>query len=486
MGIENIGVSFLGSSSSESKAGVRVFRGDDPSVIYVKWTTQSGTDWQKSFDVAADVSGVPRGLTGAGDYGYGDAKGFWTNFAASECKPVKRADGLWQWCAPLDLGDIGDGELLDVFGPWGFSSRTQDALRVDLRLKANYVDGKTDAWGRTYSDVEYATAWVGWFPSFSLKRAYFTTSAVVIEFTSPEWERMDDRWAVEKLEQGGSSLLARNFSWGNVRKSDGVGRIEVPMGELSRTPAAGSIEARIRINTVFRDAGEDFVTFSGTVALEDMTKCSTPSLALAWEGTGLRAEVRDRKDRTPSLTSCLVKISGSEWGFDQAYVAPGSSALLPFPPLGTPVTVSAMGFGPDGTVNPGTSSTIAAQATDAALLEEIGGECGVEGIYDVELAWDGDRSVETVKLEGRERPVAWFGNGGEAKMTMRCSIVDEGGDGSLIGRAAENLLTAGPCMLRTQDGERRVVAVEGVSLSSAAPPRWIRDASFTMSEVDYD
>ncbi len=486
MGIENIGVSFLGSGFAESKAGVRVFSGDDPKVVYVKWTTQSGTEWQKSFDIAADVAGVPRGVTGAGDYGYGSEKGFWTNFAASDCQPVKRADGLWQWCAPLDLGDVGDGELLDEFGPWGFSARTQDALRARLRIKSNYADGMTDGWGRTHSDVEDMTVWVGWFPSFSLKRAYFTSSAAVIEFASPEWERMDDRWAVEELTQDGSSLLARDFSWGHVLKSDGVGRIEIPMSELRSAPAAGTVHARIRINTVFRDSGEDFVTFSGDVPIEDRTKCSTPALTLAWEGTGLRAAVKDRKDRSPSLTSCLVKISGSQWGFDQAVVAPGSSALLPYPPLGAPVTVSAVGFGPDDTVNPGASSTIAAQDGAAALLEEIGGECGIEGIYDVELSWDGERSAETVKLEGRERPVAWFGTGGEAKATMRCSIIDEGGDGALIGRAAENLLMAGPCMLRTQDGERRVVAVEGVSLSSAAAPRWVRDATFTMSEVDYD
>lgn len=479
-------MSFLGSSSTESKAGVRVHKGDSPSVIYVKWTTQSGTDWQKSFDIAADVAGVPRGLTGAGDYGYGDERGFWTNFAAAECKPVKRADGLWQWCAPLDLGDVGDGELLDVFGPWPFSTRTQDALRVNLRLKANYADGKTDAWGRAYSDCEYATVWVGWFPSFSLSSAWFTASALVIEFSSPEWERMDDRWAVEALAQGGASLLARDFSWGHVKKVDGVGRIEVPMSELSRAPAAGSVHARIRINTVFRDSGEDFVSFEGDIALADRTKCSTPSVTLSWEGTGIRAEVKDRKDRSPSLTSCLLKISGSEWAFDQAEAAPGSSALLPYPPLGTPVTVSAVGFGPDDTANPGVSATIAARDTPAALLEEIDGECAMECLHDVELSWDGDRSVEVSEIEGRERPVAWFGTGGTAKATMRCSLVDESRTGRLLGKAAENFLAAGPCVLRTPDGMRRVVAVEGVSLSSAAAPRWVRDATFTMSEVDYD
>lgn len=487
MGIENIGVSFLPSTSAESKAGVRIYKGDSPSKIYVKWTTMSGLDWQKSFDIAADVRGVPRGLTGTGDYGYGSYKGFWSNLTASDCQPVRRSDGLIEWCALLDLGDVGDGELVDEFGPWPFSTRKYDALQVDLRMKSNYADGKTDAWGRTHSDTEDATVWVGWFPSFSLDSAWFTSSALVIKFSSPEWERLDDRYAVEKLVQDGKSLLAKEFTWGGVnRDEDGSGRIEIPMSELARTPSTSEMTARIRINTVFRDSGEDFVSFYGAIPIEDRTKCSSPSVALSWDGAALKASVTDKKDRSPSLTSCLVKMAGSEWSFDQVEIAPGASGKLPYPPLGVPVTVSAVGFGPDGTVNPGSSVTIAGTDASSAMIDEIGGEAGIQGIYDVELSWDGERSVEVKKLEGRERPVAWFGDGGEAKATMRCSIVDESRSGTLLGRDAEALLSAGPCILRTQDGARRVVAVESVSLSTAAPPRWIKDATFGMSEVDYD
>ena len=487
MGIENIGISFLGSSSTDSKAGVRVRPGEDPSAIYIKWTTQSGTDWQKSFDIAADVAGVPRGLTGAGDYGYGDAKGFWTNFTASECKPVKRSDGLWQWCAPLALGDVGDGELLSVFGPWGFSERTQDALRVRLRLKSNYVDGLTDAWGRTYSDCEYATVWVGWFPEFELTQAWFTQSSLFMEYTSEEWERKDDRFAVELLQQDGSTLLNKDFTWGSVVKANYANRIEVPMSELNRLPSTSSITAKVRINTVFRDSGdEDFVRFSGTVAVKDMTRCSTPRIKAAWEGDSVRVSVTDSKDRSPSFTSCTVKLDGSAYGFDQASCAPGSSVLIKFPPLGKGLSFTAIGYGEGDTVSAKASCTLDAKAATRDLLESIDGTVAIEGKLGLSHKVKGTRNRTELEIEGRPRPVSVYGEGGTVTWTLDSArIVKAGVSGRQDVADFDGLMSCGDCVLRTINGVRRAVGIDDWTVDTSWP-FWTATASISVSEVDYD
>ncbi len=483
MGIENRGLSFQGATSTESLAGVRVYYGDSPSKIYIKFTTQSGTDWQKSFDVAADVCGVPRGLTGTGDSGYGAEKGFYSNFTASDYPPVQRADGLWQWAVPLDLGDIGDGDLLDVFGPWPFSSRKYDALRVGLRIKSNYVDGKTDGWGRAYSDVEESTLWVGWFPKLALSKAWYTSGAIGIEYAHPDWERRDDRFAVEVLHQDGSTLLSNDFSWGTVAAP---GKLTVPMSELRRIPSSSDVSVQVRINASYRGSGQDFATFTGTVPMEDRSKCSKPALSASWEGNALRVSVADAGDRTPALTSALVKLKGGSWSFDQGTCAPGGSVLLKFPPLEKALTIQATGFGADSTQSDVVEVAVPAKKASCDVLDSIDGSVSLRFPHASSRKVSASRNRTELTIEGRSRPVSMYGEGGTASWKLEAGVISKPGtSGRQDADSFSALLDCGDCVWRSCDGKRRVVGIDGYDVSESYP-WWASKVGLDVSEVDYD
>lgn len=494
MGIENIGLSFSGASSEESLQRVCIRPATGTPTVYLKWTTVSGLDWNGTFDVAVEVRGVPRGLTGTGDSGYGEMKPFYTRLEASACGPVALSgrDG-YQWAAPIDLDGNGiEGSLLDHFGPLEYMSRKFDSLKIMVAMKSNYVDGKVDGWGRTHSSREELNdaLYVDWVPTFVLQRGYFDTAKLVLEYACTGWDRPDDRWALEALEQNLTSslyrdnLLAKDFSYGSVAKT---GLIEVPMSDLNRMPDGSKyVFARVRMNTVYHVSGYDFATFSNYVPIEDRSKCSAPRIKAAWEGTALRVSVTDSKDRTPSFTSCLVKLRGGRWSFDQGTCAAGDSVLFPNPPLGTDVTVDAVGFADNASSSTATV-TVAGKACGHDIIGSVDGESMVELLYNVEHERSSTPNVTLQRIHGRERQVMWRGEGADAEWSVSCSIAER--DGMKLERQTqeqfEALETAGVCVLRTADGLRRAVAVTSVKVGYGTPS-FTKTVTLVLAEVDCD
>ncbi len=493
MGIENIGLSLSGSSSEESLGRVCIRQSDGHPTVYFKWTTISGLDWNGTFDVAAEVSGVPRGLTGTGDSGYGEMKPFYTRFDASKCSPVKLSgrDG-YQWAIPIDLAGNGiTGSLLSNFGPLDYGNRTFDSLKIVLGMKSNYANGRTDAWGRDHSTREETPAlYIDWIPELSLTRGYFDQAKLVLEYEHPGWSRPDDRWALEELWQHLSSstsednLLAKDFSYGSVSQA---GAISVPMSELRRMPdGSKGVFAQIRMNTVYHSSGYEFATFSGLVDIEDRSKCSTPRIKAAWEGESLRVSVTDSKDRTPSFASCLVKLRGGRWSFDQGTCEAGGSVLLENPPLGEELVIDAIGFADDASSSTATA-TAAALPCDHDILGNLEDGSQVELRYNVEHSRSSTPNVTLQRLHGRDRQVMWRGEGADSKWSVSCSI-SERGKWNVERQTQEQfeaLETAGACVLRTVDGLRRVVAVTGVQFSYDSP-RYTKTVELELTEVDYD
>ncbi len=493
MGIENIGLSLSGAASEESLSRVCIRQSDGHPTVYFKWTTISGLDWNGTFDIAAEVRGVPRGLTGTGDSGYGEMKPFYTRFDAAKCGPVRLSgrDG-YQWAAPIDLGGNGiAGSLLSHFGPLDYDNRAFDSLKITLGMKSNYASGKTDAWGRDHSTREEPPAlYIDWIPEFTLTRGYFDQAKLVLEYEHPGWSRPDDRWALEELWQHITSsasedgLLAKSFSYGSVSQA---GAVSVPMSELRRMPdAAKGVFAQIRMNTVYHASGYEFAAFSGYVQIEDRSKCSTPRIKASWEGTSLRVSVTDSKDRSPSFTSCLVKMRGGQWSFDQGTCAAGGSVLLANPPLGEDLVIDAVGFA-DGSSSSTATATIPGMTCGHDLLGAVDGSQAVELLYNVERSRSSTPNVTLQRIHGRARQVMWRGEGADSKWTVSCSISERAG--RKVEKQAqeqfEALETAGPCVLRTVDGLRRVVAVTGVQVTYGSPT-FTKTVELELSEVDHD
>lgn len=484
MGITDIGLSF-DKASRESLAGVRVHVGDTVPNIYIKWRTISGLDWNGTFDIAADVSGVPRGTNGTGDNYYTTSKGFWSNVQASACNPTASTRyGDYQWSYPLDLGDIGDGKLLDAFSPWSWDSRKYDAIRIDLRIKSNYAGGKTDAWDRTHSDLETATLWIGYFPTITPTSASYTLDELEIAYTNPGWSRPNDRFAIETLTADGVNLLpSAGFVWGNI---DQPGTFRIPMSSLSGTPGSASkLHVAGRFNASFRESGLDFADYDATVPLTDLTTCSTPKIKVTTGGGKVYVAVSDAGDNDNKFTTARVGISGSPYSFDNQTVKAGGTVTFSFPPLGETFTIYAQGFTSEARSKVVTA-TAKLSGSDYDRLDSIDGSASVAGRFSQSHDISFKRNREEIEIDGRSRPISAYGEGGTSDWKLKYELVLKPGT-SLTQTLEEfrKLESCGDCVLRTANGDRLVVGIDSYSFSRKFP-FWNGSVSISVSEVAYD
>lgn len=501
MAILDLGLS-LSSAGSESLQGVRIYAGGvDPDDIFVKFSTESGLDWQDTFDISCCTRAVPRAGTGISEDGYSQwAEFVWSSVPASECHPHQvPGNSRWWWAIPLSaIGEYKNGStdpsawgsIEGALFPkgYGFDERTQDAINLQVHVKSHFVSGKQDANGATVSNLAEANSlWVGYFPDYVLKGAKKTGSGLVIEYTSPGWERNDDRFAVRGLSQFGNILKAGNW-YGNANGySMGAGSISIPFSWLTRVPSEQQLRVDIRMNASFRDIEMEFGELVGTVSVIDKTSCSTPTLKVVSATQDMvQIQLGDAGDHPDRYVVANCMISDDVVDTDAATVVNGGVYTISYPPLGRDFEVAAIGlYGADAISKVARVTVPAIDADGKMLIAPIDtGFDQVELRYDVSEDWDFEQDMEVVKFSGRPYESVAYGFGGKARGTFKCSIVE----GESFGDAAqdvsdfENLMFARTCILRGPDGERRRVAVESVN------PKWnttrtVRTISISVRQV---
>lgn len=478
MGIENVGFS-TSRTTSNSQYGLRMYDGAPPQEAYVKWRTLSDTTWNAIFDISVSWRGVPKGVTGTGDNGYAPWSTFrYSNIPASQCNPVQTpgSDG-WQWSYPLaSLGVIEDGHVdpdgktigsLVAPDGWAYDDRKYDALNFQVHIKSRYPEGMVDHMGRTESlRADADSLWVGYFPDYTLTGAYFTLKGFTIEYSAPGWTRLDDRWALESLKQGGEELKVYNDYYSTVEE---IGKLPVPPDALKRMPEAGQTAyVQVHMNAGFRDIGMDFGMVQGYVTVQDKSVCNTPSITVqSATADAIVAKVTDSGDKGTPFDEAVVKLVDSPYGADTQTVAPGGTVTIVLPPLGVPLRLQAYGYSDEAVSGMAYADIAAIPAQDGLSVRSLDGSEGVELRYNVSEDWSFEAEMETVKFAGRERDSVAYGTGGTVTGTLECDIVDSTSYGAKGQSRAdfERLAFAGTCVVRGDDGERRMVAVESVGES---------------------
>lgn len=479
MGIMDIGLS-TSRTTDNSQYGLRVYDGAPPQDVYIKWRTESGTEWNASFDISVAWRGVPKGVNGTGDNGYTPWSIFRydTSIPASQCNPVRTygSDG-WQWSFPLaDAGPIPDGtnipdgqDVGSIVAPdgWGYDDRKYDALNFQIHIKSRYNEGIVDAWGRAESlRADADSLWVGYFPEYTLTGAYYTLLGFTIEYSAPGWTRLDDRWALESLKQGGEELKVYNDYWSTVQE---VGSLPVPPDALKRMPEAGQTAyVQVHMNAGFRDIGMDFGMVQGYVTVQDKSVCNTPAITVqSATADAIVAKVTDSGDKGTPFDEAVVKLVDSPYGADTQTVAPGGTVTIVLPPLGVPLRLQAYGYSDEAVSGMAYADIAAIPAQDGLSVRSLDGGEGVELRYNVSEDWSFEAEMETVKFAGRERDSVAYGTGGTVTGTLGCDIVDSTSYGAKGQSRAdfERLAFAGTCVVRGDDGERRMIAVESVGES---------------------
>lgn len=503
MAILDLGLS-TSVSGKQSLAGIRIYPGNSyPGEIYAVFSTESGTDWQDTFDISCSVRYVPKNGSGWAEDGYSEWSEFvWSNVPASECHPHQVAgNSRWWWA--ISFAQIGEylnastdpNPMGSIRGKWfssgyKFDLRYYDALNFQIHVRSHFVSGKTDPNGNTSSNLAEANSlWVGYFPYYTLESARLTGSGLVIKYSATDWKRNDDRFAVRSISQSGNLLKPGNWFGTIDGYDDSGGTITIPMDWLISPPSDGAgLRIDIRMNASFRDIEMDFGEIVGSVYLIDETSCSTPTLRLvSADQDKVVIQLGDSNDHSQSYEAANCGISNDVLDTDLETVENGGQYIIYYPPLGREIHVWAIGTKGAEAFSGVASLTVPPIKGDGNMfIAPV--DTGFDEVvikYNVSESWSFEPNIEAVKFATRAYESVAFGYGGTSSGTVKFDIINDEAYGDDLYQEREPyeyLMFARLCVLRGPDGERRRVAVTNVD-TSWDRYRQFRTVSISMKEV---
>ena len=490
MAITNVGLSKT-SGALEYANGCKVHAGDGSPPLYLMWRTVSGAEINKTFDIAINYRYIPSGNLSGEAAGYTDWQTDWTTWTTlelSECNGVQLSDQSgWQWSHDLAslLEACGVKAAFTDSDKFPFLLRKFDQAQIDVHIKSNY---KQPLNGEESSPRTDASVWIGYVPEYEVEGIYIDgLDHLVIEYSAAGWGRADDRWSLEALEVGGESLIASK-PWGTVvRPYDastgyGNGKVVVPMEKLARIPVGESVRAKVRFNASYRASGSEFAEAELTETCSTSAGCNDPDVTVVREGDGVVVSVA----ADSSISSVLVKMEGARFEFDQVAMAPGSSAVFGYVPKDTPLTFSALAVDSQRKVSnlvrkslapiPSTSSVMVASLSNPSLK--------AAAKLNVRLGRAYSPARKTVKLAGRERETALYGEGGSANLNLSFSALPESVEPDPIyGEDAWNAVSDGGDCVLFRNGGRALVSIGAVDFSYPHDAGGVAAASVSLTEV---
>lgn len=480
----------LGLSASEEDSStypnIRINASDGIEALYIKWHTDY-LDNIEAANIAVSWRAVAKGDVPGGD-GYsdwepsdvdasvnGERAWYYRRFTASELWHSDMDEfgpGVW-WAAPLsftstDPTTVDYKDIVQVLcgGNWAFSARKYDAINLCIKCRVEYtvdgVEGTLSAPLAQRDDI-----YIGYIPAYNAQSAEIKKEGLIVTYTSPNWARSTDRWALDNgLVAGGRKLIPQK-TWGTL---DAYGKILIPYEELMFDPSGMELSGTIRMNAVWRPIDIEFAQMSlDGIDVSDLRTANTPVLKVEadYRTRSVKVTVTDSGDKGVPLSGAIVRMVDGPYAFDKADVAIGKEHTFRFPPLGSVTRWEAVGYASSGAVsNPVVSAAAAIPVRSGAdVLEPTDGSAPMVVAYKSSTSWSITPDVDTVKLAGRERPSAFFGEGGSASVSLsficfpyatypvvRQTIDD-----------VRSIAMAGTCVLRKASGDRMLLAVTGLS-----------------------
>lgn len=486
MALTDLGIAWSGSESTTKYSGIISRAGSAERPAYIKWRSVNGVSVNKSFDITVDYRCVPRGSSD---------EGWWTdwsggvsaNVSSSACSPRQSSEKSgWQWSIDLatllDLCGIKEG-VIDG-STFGFNSRKHDVVQVKVGVKSNLNSGKTSA------RID-KTLTLSYFPEYGIERVWCDSpDEVKVEYSSPNWERTDDLWVIQAMEANGESMLSESAPNGTVARlsADENGVVVVPVSELAKAaPAGKSVYVDILFNTPWRTSTTEFASAEATLTCTADFECSTPTLAATVSDGVLRIAVGDSGDKADAVDTVTVKMDGSEYSFDQQTVKVGGEAVFAYAPRGRELSFSAVAVGVSGVISEAAVASVQAipSAGAATLVSLSDPMLSATAKYDVRMDDDHRREKQTIKLAGRKRPSAFYGEGGETSWSLSFSVLPEKreSDASCRRGAWSDVADAGDAVMLLCDGARSIVSVDSLSFSRACDSGGVTSAFASLTEV---
>ncbi len=504
MAIDGLGISDVKEDGSSSSSYV-IRPGTSLSGLYVKWHT-TYADNQHYANVAVAWRAVKRGdVPGGGGYGQWERSEtdssqvawYWRRFPVSElwCSSADEYGSGYWWAAPLDFQSQ-DGSTVThksvaqrIFGgDYTFSGRAYDAVEMSIKVRMEYDVGEgTDDASLLSSPIAWASAWVGYIPEYHAQKAEITTGGLAVDYTCPGWVRRTDRWALDSgLKTSGGKSVVKAGAYGTVAKA---GRIVIPSAQLLRDPSGEWLKGTVRFNAVWRPAGMSFSSMSlDGLRVADNRTSNTPKLvATAGANGSVSVKVTDSGDNGVPIKTATVRLVGGEYAdLDVQTVGVPGTATFSLPPLGRALTFEAVGRSSTAADSKAGKCTCAAlEPASCTVYEALDGSARVRARYDYRPSMEGARDSELVKLAGRKRETAGYGEGASVSRDAEFTVFTRavGGVETCTTARLDALATAPGVMVRDAKGGRAKLHLESLSYERRDEAAWILKVSIEAVEV---
>lgn len=460
---------------------IRVTAADAPADVYLRWHTLYATGVITHFDLAISVRRVKKGGGGVSEPQYGDwSDWYYERVAIASCNP-QQDDAGYNYCHTLNLAGMYSKEGLS--GGFAFESRANDEMDIQLKVKAVYDTTWANTWngGVTVSEVTYSEAWIGWIPTYSVSAASFnSTHNLQLTFSRPNWARTDDIVSITSVVQNGVQIKGSKKTEAAVKN----GVVTIPARLLTRNVQAGSVTVNGTVYASYKDRDHALTTFSSTVTVADLSVSSTPSISLARSGTRLKVTIADTGDTSVKSTSWRVKLRG---GDDETDTVEGAdkTVYIPFPPYDKALTVECRGLASNAQSRLVTASITIPSSNDGTTITSVD-DASLEAVlyYGATSKRQANREANVVKLAGRSRESAYFGQGAEVSETILAKIIEVEGVELGMTETLERLATeATAVMVRRPGGYRSRCALTKCSVQRGCVSP-VRDVQVTLVEVD--
>ncbi len=461
------------------RAGLRSYMNSTLSNAYLQIHTDEYASEVATIRVFVNWRTIGKNV--AGTYGALN-DGLWSNFEnpSGECNPrtsTKYSGTDWS----IELRNIGEylpgGTVLtpsntslgDEIAPNGysFSNRKYDSVSLFFTVVATYNDASIPE--SRYVANEF---WFTYFPVYTLTGVRIEDGQAIVSYDHGDWNRVDDRFALEGFTQGGRDLAVDDaipyVTFGPIAAP---GRIALPLEAFTRIPDSVSTNVRIRMNANFRSEGDEWGYVSGTSTLVNDGDCNTPTLSkVSMDENSLVVRVGDSGDKSNPIETIYVTLVDYTGSGTTVTTTPGSTATFPYPPLNERLTVQVIGYDADGDASDPVSIDVGTIHMAGGVVPTISAEDGSVSVtlrYNVEMDWTYEPVYQAVKFSGRARETVGYGIGGSVVGNVTCGIIDDSSYGDLYQsrRDFEALAFAGVCIFRDSDGSRKRVTVGSVGES---------------------
>lgn len=490
MAITNIG--FLTNdwnAASYDETGVYASK-PEGKTLYLTFRTDYGSDTQEKFKVSVRFRGYPKGYPSLQN---------WSDWYTDEVyvsnaheATSNYVSGYWWHIAFSDIStlyqDLCTGLQNDLYT---FDNRRYDNVEMEVSIVAVYKQPMPD--GTTQSPPVSAKLTLYYVPEYTLtSMAYESSDTIAITYSvSDGWTRTDDRFCVQMIREAplnGESYIRnpqilRADYWGEVPIP---GRIELPTSYLKQHIKGMRIAYTIRMVAAFRPTNASFTAMSGFVVVEDDTVCNTPTLSLASSSNpaSIVLNVGDSGDKNAPIEEITIKMTDGDYTIDDMVVLPNGSqwpqAVFTNAPFNTPLTFIAVGSRANAVSAPKSLSVPAIKsAGNYTYIDQINQDnpISVKLRHNPSFEVSTTSEKEVYKMAGRNKPVAYYGQGYEATVSVEGDIVDEDGNDWLALQQQP-----GDVVIRFPDGKRYAIAVDSVDLSWEN--RRIKTVSISGTEVD--